>query len=452
LQYYLGGDFLMKKGLNIIISFSIVFGMILSACQLIPTKVPAPATETPAAPTETPVLATATPTPIPNAGLEMDSATVQSQFWSDADYEKSRQLMALKPLNLVDPIYLQYLEESSTDISKWPQYSTLAEKLPPYNICFSDARVDDPWRVVAYIDIREQVEQLRADGLVRNFYHMDAQGSDAQQFMDIQNIINTPGKCDILLVAANSNDVLTPIVEKACEVMPVIQFDRFTQTDCPVVSERSIGDYAFGISGAQFIAENLSEGGNVLAFRTMAGVDTLERRWGAARKIFEANPQLNIIGVELSGSDAFNSDIVVSDYITKFGTIDAVWMDSGTKAVTILDSFKNTGAPYPKVISGEDQEDFLQYWKANNLTAIAPAFSSFQWRTAVLSAVMFLQGETVQHLWTLPQPVISAGNLDQYSNTSMPPLHYALCGCEDMTNYPASWQDPSINAYLDVIP
>lgn len=440
----------MKKVLNLFVSLLTASAMTLTACQIIATK--ATVTEAPSATTEVPALPTETPTPVRNAGFQMDSATVMPQFWSDDDYEKSKTLMAVKPLNPADPIYLQYLEENPTDISKWPQYATLAGKQPPYNICFSDARVDDPWRVVAYINIREQVEQLRADGLVRNFYHLDAQGSDAQQLADIQNIINSPGKCDVLLVAANSFDVLTPIVEKACEVMPVIQFDRFTQTDCPVVSERSIGDYAFGISGAQFIVDNLPEGGNMLAFRTQSGVDSLERRWGAARKIFEANPKLNIIGVEFTGNDTFNANIVVSDYITKFGSIDAVWMDAGGDAVTILEAFKQAGATYPKVIAGEDQEDFLQYWKANNLTAIAPSIPTFQWRTAVLSAVMFLRGETVQHNWYLPQPDITVGNLDQYVNTTMPPQHYAFCGCEDMTNYPTSWQTPNIYAYVDVIP
>ena len=68
----------------------------------------------------------------------------------------------------------------------------------------------------------------------------------------------------------------------------MVQFDRYAQTDCPVVSERTIGGYAFGISGAQFVVDNLPEGGNVLAFRILPGVDVLEQRWGAARKIFEA--------------------------------------------------------------------------------------------------------------------------------------------------------------------
>ena len=160
--------------------------------------------------------------------------------------------------------------------------------------------------------------------------------------------------------------------------MPVVQFDRYAQTDCPVVSERTIGGYAFGISGAQKIVKDLgAKGGNVLAFRILPGVDVLEQRWGAARKIFEENPQINVIGVEFVAYDSFKASTVVSDYLAKYGNIDAVWMDAGGTAVTILEAFKDAGDPYPKVMVGEDQQDFLEYWKANNINGIAPTFSTF---------------------------------------------------------------------------
>jgi len=440
----------MKKSLFLVVTLLVAFSMLLAACKTATTQAPAAATQAPAAATQAPAAATKAPVAAANPGLQMESATVAQQFWSDAEYEKEKQLMTAPPLNPNDPIYLQYLEDTSTDISKYPQYAAFAKKAPPYNVCFSNAGVNNPWRVVGYIDIREQVEQLRTEGLVKNFYHLDAAGDDAKQIADIQDIINTPGKCDILIVASNTSEALTPIVEKACEVMPVVQFDRYAQTDCPVVSERSIGGYAFGISGAQFIVDNLPLGGNVLAFRILPGVDVLEQRWGAARKIFEENPQLNIIGVEFVAYDSFKASTVVSDYLAKYGTIDAVWMDAGGTAVTVLEAFKDAGAPYPKVMVGEDQEDYLQYWKNNNLTAIAPTFATYQWRTAVLSAVMFLQGKTVQHNWYLPQPEVTAANLDKYIDTTMPPLHYAMCGCEDMTNYPASWQTPDTTKYVDV--
>jgi ribose transport system substrate-binding protein len=421
---FFGGVKQMKKSMWLVVSVLIVSVMLLSACA---------------------------PKAAASPGLALDAAKVAPQYFTDAAYNESVQLMTQKPLNPSDPIYLQYLVSNPTDISKFPQYAAFAALKPPYNVCFSNAGVNNPWRVVGYVDMREQVEQLRTEGLVKNFYHLDAQGNDAKQIADIQDIINTPGKCDILIVASNTSDALTPIVEKACQVMPVVQFDRYAQTDCPVVSERTIGGYAFGITGANFIVDKLPKGGNVLAFRILPGVDVLEQRWGAARKIFEAHPNLNIIGVEFVGYDSFKASTVVSDYIARFGKIDAVWMDAGGTAVTILEAFKDAGAPYP-IMVGEDQEDYLQYWKANKLTAIAPTFPTFQWRTAVLAAVMFLQGKTVQHNWIMPQPEIVASNLDSYINTAMPPLHYALCGCEDMTNYPASWEKVDVNKYVDVLP
>jgi ribose transport system substrate-binding protein len=437
----------MKKNIYLVLSVIMVLTMLLTSCSTPAATTAAPATAAPAA---TAVPPTAAPAAAKNPGLQMDSAKVAAQFFTDADFAKSLEYMKMAPKNPSDPIYLQYLLDNPTDISKFPQYAAFAGKKPPFNVCFSNAGVNNPWRVVGYIDMREQVEQLRADGLVKNFYHLDAQGNDAKQIADIQDIINTPGKCDILIVASNTSDALTPIVEKACKVMPVVQFDRYAQTDCPVVSERTIGGYAFGITGAQFVVDNLPQGGNVLAFRILPGVDVLEQRWGAARKIFEQHPNLNIVGVEFVGYDSFKANTVVSDYLAKYGHIDAVWMDAGGTAVTILEAFKDAGAPYPKVMVGEDQEDYLQYWKTNNLTAISPSFPTYQWRTAVLAAVMFLQGKTVQHSWIMPQPEITAANLDKYINTTMPPLHYALCGCEDMKNYPAAWQKPDINKYVDV--
>jgi ribose transport system substrate-binding protein len=169
---------------------------------------------------------------------------------------------------------------------------------------------------------------------------------------------------------------------------------------------------------------------------------------GAARKIFEENPQLNIIGVEFVSYDSFKANTAVTDYLAKYGTIDAVWMDAGGTAVSILDAFKDVGAPYPKVMVGEDQQDYLAYWKENLQLAIAPTFATYQWRTAVLSAVMFLQGETVQHNWYLPQPDVTVENLDQYENSEIPLYHNGAA--IDMTNYPDAWKTPDLTKYVDV--
>ena len=104
-----------------------------------------------------------------------------------------------------------------------------------------------------------------------------------------------------------------------------------------------------------------------------------------------------------------------------------------------IEAFEDAGLDVPP-ITGEDQQDFLLKWSEDGLTAAAPTYSNFQWRTAIIAAVMILNGEEVPSEWVLPQPFITEENLDQYLQPDMPPLHYALCGCEDMPGYPEDWQ------------
>jgi ribose transport system substrate-binding protein len=100
---------------------------------------------------------------------------------------------------------------------------------------------------------------------------------------------------------------------------------------------------------------------------------------------------------------------------------------------------------------GEDQQDFLEYWKANKINGLAPTFPTFQWRTAVLAAVMFLQGKPVQHHWVLPQPDVTAENLDKFVGSGMPPLYYVMSSAEDLKTWPDAWKALDINKYKDVI-
>lgn len=412
----------MKKSMFLVLSLLVGISILLAACQ-------------PAAP--------AASTKPENPGFAMDAAKVASQFFNDKDFAESQQLMTAKPINPDAPIYLQSLIDNKIDTTKF-------KKEPPYNLCFSNAGVNNPWRVTGYVTMREQVEQLRAEGLVKNFYHVDAQGKDEKQIADIQDLISTPGKCDLLIVSPNTSEALTPAVEAACKVLPVVVFDRGVLTDCPVVFEKTIGGYAFGITGAQHCIDNLPNGGNVLALRILPGVDVLEQRWGAAKKLFEAAGNINVVGVEFDDYDTVKTNKIVSDYIDRFGKIDCVWMDAGGPAVGALEAYKDKGLPYP-VMVGEDQMDFLKMWKENNVNAVAPVFPTFQWRTAVLAAVDILQGKPVDHRWVLPQPNVTKENLDKYYLPDMPPLYYAMSGAEDMTNWPAAWKALDTTKYQDEV-
>jgi ribose transport system substrate-binding protein len=152
-------------------------------------------------------------------------------------------------------------------------------------------------------------------------------------------------------------------------------------------------------------------------------------------RIFKA-AGITPIGSEFTGGDNAKTKAVVSDYLSRVGQIDAVWVDLGAMSVAVAEAFEDAGQPYP-IITGEDQEDYLQKWKNQGFKGVAPTYPAYQWRTALQAAVKILDGKPVPGpKWVLPQPVITNDNLDKYVNLKMPPLHYALCGCEDLPGYP----------------
>lgn len=355
------------------------------------------------------------------------TSAVAQDYDNTAEFESQLELLSLAPEGSPDAPWVQSVKTNLIETSAF-------EKDGDRTICFSNAGVNNPWRVVGWTNMQAEVA-LHSN--IKEFIVTDAEGSDDKQIADIDDLL-AGGKCDILIVSPNTSAALTPAVEKACEQLPVIVFDRGVNTDCPVTFIKPIGGYAFGIQSATFIAENVGPDAKVLALRILPGVDVLETRFSAAKRIFAAK-NVEIIGVEFTGADRAKTKGIVEDYLAKEGFIDAIWMDAGATAVAAVEAYEDSGYDYP-VINGEDQQDFLVKWKNSGMKAIAPTYPTFQWRTPIIAALRILDGESIPGpKWSLPQPAITEANLDEFINPSMPALHYAMCGCEELPDYPAAW-------------
>ncbi|MET0684786.1 MAG: substrate-binding domain-containing protein [Solirubrobacteraceae bacterium] len=350
-----------------------------------------------------------------------------SEFFVQEDYDTQLAQRDIEPEGDPATPWLQMIEPEMADTSEYK-----AKNASGWNLCFSNAAVDNPWRQVGWNTMQHEVKLHKE---IANFKAVDAEASDDKQISDIEELAN--GNCDALIVSPNTTKTLTPAVEAACEKVPVIVFDRGVDTDCPVTFVHPIGGYAFGVDGAEFLKENVDSGGKILALRILPGVDVLETRWSGAKVQFD-DSDLNVVGVEFTDGDAAKTKSIVSDYLQREGQIDGVWMDAGATAVAAMEAFEDNGVDIPPFV-GEDQNDFLTKWQEDGLNAIAPTYSNYQWRTAVLAAVKILKGEEVPKEWVLPQPAITQDTLADYVDPNMPPLHYALCGCEDMPGYPQDW-------------
>ncbi|WP_055482228.1 substrate-binding domain-containing protein [Sphaerimonospora mesophila] len=363
--------------------------------------------------------------PAESAGPGDRGTGAQSKFFVQADYDAQMAMRRAEPTGPADKPWEQSIDPRLVDTAAY-------KKAAPYHLCFSNAAIDNPWRQVGWKTMQAEVALHKE---IERFTALDAEGKDDKQISDIAEL---QGKgCDVLIVSPNTTATLTPAVSGACPKVPVIVFDRGVETDCPVTFIKPVGGYAFGAEAAEFLVDKVPSGGKILALRILPGVDVLETRWSAAKVAFDSS-DLDVVGVEFTDGDAAKTKSIVGDYIQRYGKIDGVWMDSGATAVAAVEAFEDAGLPVPP-INGEDQQDFLQKWSDAKLTAIAPTYPTYQWRTPVIAALKILKGEQVPKIWNLPQPAITQENLATYLKPGMPPLHYALCGCEDLPGYPEKW-------------
>ncbi|CAL9528228.1 hypothetical protein SUDANB121_03999 [Nocardiopsis dassonvillei] len=361
--------------------------------------------------------------------------TPDAEWFDQAEYDAQLAQREIEPEGPADQPWLQAIEPEWTDTSEFAHDSP-----EDATVCFSNASVSNPWRVTGFITMEQQVEALQEEGRIGEFRVSDAADDDNQQISDIQAFVDS-GDCDAIIISPSTTATLTPAVETACESgVPVIVFDRGVNSDCMVTFIHPIGGYAYGADAAEFLVDNLEPGSTVLALRILPGVDVLEHRWAAAQQIFGGS-DLEVLGYEFTEGDGAKIKDLVSQHLQR-GEVNGIWMDAGDGAVAALEAFEDAGQPYP-VISGEDELSFMRKWDEEGLTAIAPVYSNFQWRTPVLAASMILAGEEVPAEWILPQEPIGQGELQDFleRNADMPSLHYAKFGGEDLPGFPDAWTD-----------
>jgi ribose transport system substrate-binding protein len=369
------------------------------------------------------------------AGAE--SPTPEQEWFDQAEYDEQLAQRDIEPEGPEDEPWMQAIEPEMVDTG---EFRLEGEEAEEPTVCFSNASVSNPWRVTGWITMQQQVEVFQESGDIGEFRVSDAADDDNQQISDIQAFVDA-GDCAAIIISPSTTATLTPAVETACESgVPVIVFDRGVNTDCAVTFIHPIGGYAYGADAAEFLVDELEPGSTVLALRILPGVDVLEHRWAAAQQVFD-DSDLEVLGFEFTEGDGAQIKDLVTQHIQR-GAVDGIWMDAGDGAVAALEAFEDAGQPYP-VISGEDELSFMRKWQEEDITAIAPVYSNFQWRTPIIAATQILDGEEVPREWVLPQDPITAENRDEYleRNEDMPSLHYAQFGGEDLPGFPEAWQD-----------
>jgi ribose transport system substrate-binding protein len=226
------------------------------------------------------------------------------------------------------PVPLQY-----TDTAKY-------KKAPPYVVGFSNASVDNTWRL-AQLHAIEAAAAKHKD-VIKQLIITDANNNPSKQVSDVEDLLQRG--VDILLISASKADALDPVVTRAMKSgVPVIMVDRRVTSD-NFVSFVTASDQVTGRLFAQWLVEKLHGKGNIIMLPGQAGASPAEIRIAAAKSIFNQYPDIKILDMQYTDWNPAKAKSIVSAMIQKYGDkINGIWNDSGVQGGGSIEAFVAAG-------------------------------------------------------------------------------------------------------------
>lgn len=289
----------------------------------------------------------------------------------------------------------------------------VAPKKPPYVVGMCNSFSGNSWRAQMMAELRKEADQLKANGILKDYIAADANGSTASQIQQIQNMVAR--KVDAILIDANSLTALNPAIEAAHKAgILVVSFDNVVESPYSMII--NIDQVAFGRVGAEWLAKKLNGKGNIILLQGQAGLPDNDERWGGAKEVFDKYPNIKILGQVYAKWDQATGQQAVANLLPSFPNIDGVWSQGGAMTLGAIYAFQAANRPLVPM-AGESNNGFLKVWKANlskGFDSIAPSMPPTISADALDLAVKVLGGADVPKDTLLKPPVITTETMDQY--------------------------------------
>jgi ribose transport system substrate-binding protein len=285
-------------------------------------------------------------------------------------------------------------------------------------IALSNNYAGNSWRQAMLKSWNKITSQAVKDGVVAEApAFTTAENQVTEQASQIQNLILQG--YDAIVVNAASPDALNGVVKQACDAgITVVSFDGIVTEPCAyriAVDFKKMGEIQ-----VDYLAERMSEGGNLLEIRGLAGVFVDDEISAGIHNGVKNHSQFKIIG-SVHGNWAQDvTQKAVAGILPSLAEVKGV-VTQGGDGYGAAQAFKAAGRPTPLIIMG-NRYDELTWWKeqkdANGYetmsVSIAPGVSTL----AFWVAQMILDGQTVPHDLTVPFLQIDQDNLEENLKTT----------------------------------
>lgn len=266
-------------------------------------------------------------------------------------------------------------------------------------IGFSNYNNEISWRTQMEAEFTYLADQLKSEGVISEYYVYEANGDQAKQISDVQDLI-TLG-VDAIVVPTITTDGLNAVLEEAMdEGIIVVNFDNNCSLD--VSCKLTVSDYNHGWVSGQWLGDQLiangTEEGNIIILRGGVGTSTDANRYqGGYDGLIDKCPNVKIIAEEACDWDYATAKTTIETLLATYSQIDGVISQGGAMTQAAIDAFNEAGRTLCPM-TGEAGNGFLNAWIINSDSGFQsmafnnPAYSS---RIALQCAIALLQGKTI---------------------------------------------------------
>lgn len=306
----------------------------------------------------------------------------------------------------------------------WPP----VDGLPALKIGWSTIYTTPSWMTETQNEIEAEIERLTSMGAEIDFTVFDANGDTATQIAQIQTMIDQ--KYDICLLIAGSATALDQIVESAHEAgVIVVNWDSLVSTDqlTAIVFEDQV---EWGRMTGQWMVDTLGGAGKILAINGPAGIAVSEQRWQGAKEIFDANPDIEIIGtanIEYNEAPALPE---MESLLSAHPDVQGIWCQAGAHASAALKTLQSLGMDLVP-ITGENFNAFLKGWcdlvsDGSDFQGFGTAEANYMAVISLDLAILAKQGQEVPSTVEVPLPRIDNSNVCEWADADLPDDWYAI--------------------------
>lgn len=275
-----------------------------------------------------------------------------------------------------------------------------------YKVGFAQDTMANDWRIA---QVREMEKAFSAYPDI-HFFYTDANGSNARQIQDIEDMILM--KVDVLITSPRDSRMMTPVISRAYKTgIPVILVSRRIETDDYTIfihpDNREIAGKA-----ADFIAKKLNGKGDVFILQHIPTTTPAKERTQGFLEEIRKYPDIRISGMKVANSMRADAILMTEQAIYEKIPFDAIYAQSDSMASGARIALEKAGIdPAPIVIVGIDYIE-----EARQAIRNGKQDASFTYPTGAKESADFaraiLHGETPPKEYVIESVMVTPENVE----------------------------------------